>query len=840
MSIEKCLLGKVKQGKISQEQAEELSEALRNRQEAFESDMAKGDAEALAAKEIRDQLTKDLQHTKRLVKQQAIADQANLKDMAEAVGSDTESALSLFDWSADGTNNKVRNVAGIEEEVTRVAMSDLNKVVHTLRSKVPGAFVGNKALEDDLARVLHGGKAKAHPEVAELQDAVRTALEYLRKSYNRAGGSIAQRTDYGLPHKHSPDIFKHHFKQKMQALKKADPKLRGDALVTKAMDEAAAEWVNEILPMIRPMKDFETDKVLPLAEQKKLLKEMYTKIYTDGLSELDPANSSRTGKMLANQRQERRVLEFKDGDAWLEYSKKWSHLSPYESIVDHVTSMAKDIALMERFGPNYRSGVKKVIASVKKNEALRGGNPAKAEKKIQLLSDVVDGTANVPVNPKVANIMADIRNVLSAAHLDGAAIAALIGDSATSKLARRLYGLPHWNFAKEFLDEANMSRMTEAQLAQMGASSEIAYSNVLAAARLVGEQQGHRWSRHFSKSVFDVTGLSEITGRRLAHFSFETLGALQDSRKLKLAELNPDMRSMMEQFGIDDEAWDFIRKNADAEEITRVAGRPVEVLDAIGLARRAKTPFEREVASRLIHFMKYGEDIAVPTGTYRSRMLKAGFGRPGTFQRELGEATTMYLTHPFTYMHTHLRNLANSRKTNLGRAAMYGELFLYMTIAGAMTISAKAYLAGKTPPPMTTDEGMPNPEFFGAAILTGGAFSVFGDFFLKDRNAYGRSLGEQVAGPMIGTANDLAKIAAGSPENYARGTRMFLERNIVPEPWYARLAMERLIFDYMEQVLDPQAERKMRQRVRRFERDTGQEYWWAPGENPNPSVVFDE
>ena len=48
--------------------------------------------------------------------------------------------------------------------------------------------------------------------------------------------------------------------------------------------------------------------------------------------------------------------------------------------------------------------------------------------------------------------------------------------------------------------------------------------------------------------------------------------------------------------------------------------------------------------------------------------------------------------------------------------------------------------------------------------------------------------------------------------------------------WYTRLAWQRLVTDQLHYLTNPNAHRTFRERERRLERESGQGYWWAPGE----------
>jgi hypothetical protein len=47
--------------------------------------------------------------------------------------------------------------------------------------------------------------------------------------------------------------------------------------------------------------------------------------------------------------------------------------------------------------------------------------------------------------------------------------------------------------------------------------------------------------------------------------------------------------------------------------------------------------------------------------------------------------------------------------------------------------------------------------------------------------------------------------------------------------WYARLAMERLMWDSIRRLADPQAETSFRRIMQRARKDYDQEFYWKPG-----------
>jgi len=105
-------------------------------------------------------------------------------------------------------------------------------------------------------------------------------------------------------------------------------------------------------------------------------------------------------------------------------------------------------------------------------------------------------------------------------------------------------------------------------------------------------------------------------------------------------------------------------------------------------------------------------------------------------------------------------------------------------------------------------------------------------------NRYGGGLSETVAGPVVGAVGDLNTLVTGNilqaingqDTNIGAEAVNFAQRYMPGSSiWYARLALERTIFDQARQWTDPKANSKIRRTLRKRQRDYKQGYWWAPG-----------
>jgi hypothetical protein len=54
-------------------------------------------------------------------------------------------------------------------------------------------------------------------------------------------------------------------------------------------------------------------------------------------------------------------------------------------------------------------------------------------------------------------------------------------------------------------------------------------------------------------------------------------------------------------------------------------------------------------------------------------------------------------------------------------------------------------------------------------------------------------------------------------------------RTMTPNTWYTRLAVDRLLWDKLQTLVDPDYRQSFARAQRRVAKDYGQAYWWLPG-----------
>jgi hypothetical protein len=218
--------------------------------------------------------------------------------------------------------------------------------------------------------------------------------------------------------------------------------------------------------------------------------------------------------------------------------------------------------------------------------------------------------------------------------------------------------------------------------------------------------------------------------------------------------------------------------------------------------------------------------------------------KPGTIGGELLRSSAMYKSFTLSVLFNQIRRI-RMIEGNGGRAAYFAQYLAAMTLMGAVAIQLKESAKGRDPRPM--DEG----RFWGAALLQGGGLGIFGDFFGATTSRAGGGLAETAAGPVVGLGSDIGRAVSSNIARAAEGKDPLIGRDVVnlarrynptASLWYTRLAMDRLLWDQLQQVLDPEAEDLWRRQEGTQRKSFGNASWWrrgqtSPDRGPNLDAI---
>lgn len=188
---------------------------------------------------------------------------------------------------------------------------------------------------------------------------------------------------------------------------------------------------------------------------------------------------------------------------------------------------------------------------------------------------------------------------------------------------------------------------------------------------------------------------------------------------------------------------------------------------------------------------------------------------------------------PMTIMHQHFSRMAAN--ANLKTAIDYAIFGVAaMTVVGMFGLQMKQIAAGKDP------RDMSDPKIFLEALVQGGSLGMFGDILFQDHERFGGSLMTDMLGPVFGEVDDVSSLTlgniseamSGDDTNAGRELSRFVQKMAPGQSlWYARLALEKMLFEQLDKMLDPQAAQAFSRTERQARKDYKQQYWFRPGRN---------
>lgn len=773
-------------------------------------------ANELAMKDVFDKLSfEKLESLKRTSKMLSVA--ARNLDRAQR-GTKIKTSWLLGDGGKGPGTGAAQAIKGLIENDARIGgenyvarrASIFNQIMSTwtdtLDKVSKGAFgvQKGKAHLDNMVREFLGedtGDAAAR----ELSQSWAKTSDLIPELMNQVGGSM-RRLDKFLPQHQNPA----------------------------RMVGREAEWVADHLEAVDWTRMRWPDGTLiALADRLALLAFAYRTLVSDGANKTDTNAFRGRGRAVGNMINSHRFLHYKNADGWLKVHNKYGEGTILDVLMGHVEDMSHRIALVDIFGPNPDAGFANAEAAVRKIAAdLSPQDQAKAEgvlkNKVRPMYETIARKNPMDPHSVPGALVTGVSQMAISAQLGSATLLAAPGDFTTTAAARIANGLDVFGGTRTYFAALATDPKLQQQIArQSGFIMDDTVLSVYNTTRFTGVAT---WAPSITKRISDgVLRASLLSGHtRAARWAaqMELMGVFAREAGTAFSELK--FKRMFERFGITEADWNAFRGVAAHTPKDGVAFlRPVDLLNSdIGNKSELYEKFHRVVfdSSREM----------VPDATVEASVMLKGTSRPDTLAGMLLHSFSMYKNFPVTFVMTYGRLGLMSADTAGGRVAFYAGLIAAMTLVGAVGTQMREITKGRQPLPMD------NAQFYGKALMSGGALSIWGDFLFSGVNEYGRGPQDLVGGPVMSAFGDMTDFALGDvleliQEGDADFSPMFrkgaslLERYTPGSSlWWARLALERQVWDRLDELADPDAYRKRRRAMERQQEDFGNGYWLPP------------
>ena len=650
--------------------------------------------------------------------------------------------------------------------------------------------------------------------------------EQLRQRFNAGGGDVG-RLDYGyLPQAHDVMMVRNAgAKEWIASQRSAAGKAlaAGRSIVKDPPHEFSREhWAKSVLPLLdRSQYVDEAGARLGDAAVLDILRGAWETISSDGMNKTQPGQSRGTGAR-ANRGSESREIHFRDGEAYLAYLRDFGTGNMYDAMMGHLGGMARDIGLVEKYGPNPESQMRLQFDLASRAD---GGPKRVFANHADSYWRVLNGSSGQALSARVANIGTTVRNIETFGKLQGAVLSS-VTDLGTYFVTTGYNKLSYWDAIKNL--GASTQADTKAFLNTHGMMAESMISDL---SRWTGENISQTWSGKLTNATMRLSLMNAWTDTMRRAFSLTMMEGMGRLRQTDWGDLTQYDKWRMEQKGLTEADWQVL------QQVKPVMHRGAEHITPDGIYATGN-PRAGEVVAKYLGLISDESEVAILNPDLATRaIVTAGGSQRGTIDGELWRSTAQFKSFPIAMISRHWRRMLETPQGMEGapmtanRLAYAGAMLVSLTALGAIAFQTKQLVSGKDPVDMTT------PKFWTRAVSQGGGLGFMGDILLgdttEDRSPLD-SFGRLTLGPSFGSAADLYELTKGNidelragKDTHAGAEGLRFARSHMPfvNLWYAKAALDHMGLFALQENLSPGYLGRIQGKA---SKDWGQDYWWDP------------
>ena len=732
--------------------------------------------------------------------------------------------LRLFD-KANRTEGLARDMINVENDIAGLRQESFSRLIDlmdavksydgTSATRRVGMFLfdaENPTMTRDIAREIYAG-ADGHTGNKVAQEGAKAWLKViddLRQRFNNGGGDIGK-LDYGfVPIAHNA--------MRVRGLNGA---------------EARDTWVGKVIKLLdRRRYVDEAGARLSDADLTNVLGEMWKTIKSDGLNKQEPGAFKGDGAR-ANRGSDHREIHFKDGDAYLEYMSEYGQGSMYSLMQGHIGKMARDIGLVEAYGPNPNAQMRLQFDHAAGAEAdgkmtRLGFGVGIFRVNPEGMWRTMNGEASTPGSQLGSAVGSHVRNV-QALKLAGTFLK-MFPDLASYFITTGYNRLGYWNAI------ANLGRSATKEGRDWAAMHGLmADSASRAIQRYIGDNINENWSGRLSNAQMKLTLGEAWTNWLTRAYEMTQMGAMGRLAGQDWVGMKQWDRILLERHGVTEADWSVIR--ATTPEMLN--GMPMLTPDAILLSGHAEAA---RVADRVLGVIRDESSIAVLKADLMTRTAMTWNGmQSGTGLGEFARSTMQFKSFPLAMVTRHWRRMMDMPNVTDGSAPMLANRAIYIgalsvsaTALGAISLQATQIASGKDPIDMTGDHAL---KFWVQAFSVGGAGGFYSDILTRDSSSdrsamdavgslFGPTISDVAQAWHIGKGNIDNKLAGKTTHTAAESVRFLRSHVPFVNIWYAKAAIDHIGMHALQENLSPGYLGKMQQRD---QKEWGQSRWWRPG-----------
>ena len=692
-----------------------------------------------------------------------------------------EPAQALLDVISGSGIRQKSGVVSLDKYIEGVRGTFIAKNIDLIDGSRPELLglrrAGNPEYVRNIVKGIFGDADASIPKGGQaLIDAWHQTTKSILDRFNKAGGHITELKGFNIPVNHySPSMLK----------------------------VGKEEWVADAMSMFNLRRKANSKPI----SDKELLGKIYDNITTEGGEWGDVTGARKLG----NSHQEFRILQPKDGDAWLKYNQKYGmHTNPVDSMKEYIDSMATEIGLMEILGTNPTKMLDDLADEVKNVTGnVRAGELAKSS-----LDHIRSRTPRA--EDAITNTFRGLRSVQTITKLPLAGVSAMSDVAFTSTRALYLGMNPVKVFSRHMKNLATMGDYKTA--AKLGLLAD--YANHLAvSANRYTDSVGFSALDRVADFAMRANGLNHWTNSARSVFGMELLSNLAEQGGRSFDDLAPGMKSAFERYGITKAEWHQLKR-------AKTTINNVDFLDP------TSDLLDDTLKARIIGMIKEETNFAVPEPNAKARAI-AGMGtQTNTLANEIIRTGTQFKTFGVSVLVSNMGMMLDKGLPTPTKFAYAASLLTSTTVMGTLILQLKDIAKGREPREFSM-------KLATEGAIQGGFGGIASDMLFDDPRLFGGVAGKMV-GPTVGDASRVLKVMWGTAEEamkeegdwmgelFPAMERAAEEAAFPLRLWPTRVAAERLMLDQARRLTDPDHYTKLQRTEKWLREERGQGFWSTP------------
>jgi len=602
---------------------------------------------------------------------------------------------------------------------------------------------------------------------------------------------------------------------------------------SRLLDDNRLAWVEYIQTRLNLKRTF--PNVNDPIEVNKILSDIYDSLMTGDHMKYNGADSIYGTKNVTNRLNASRVLHFKDMQSRQEYNVAFGEPSLITSVMNTLTSSAKNIVIMQELGTNPQNTFMKILSLMKKKYRSSDHKVVRDLNFEYFKGDFaqIDGSTNAVGSQTLAKIGTVVRSTGDMARLGGTTVTSFAD-------------LAPYMASTGFQNRGILTGVFEAIGGLLGMNDRAVVEGIQVTSNsIVSANRGNVFGDgtdsfgslgKLRNKFFKWNGLngwvaSLKSSMALGLARFYGIKADQKFSSLELRE-----RNFLTLYGIDEGKWDMLRSIKtiavdDKRYLTAEAAQDIPdsvVNKYVGrkLSARELRNFKNDLELTWRNVLNDQGTHGTPEPDTQIRSITNMGTVKGTAMGEANRFIMQYKNFAVSlYKKILLREMQSygPDESKLIGAAMVASTLMLGTIFGYIVISTKDLLSGRSPrDPKKLSVIM-------QAFVQGGGGGIYGDFLMSEiQNQYGNGILETVAGP---TASDIKKFTdmVRTMNEPKKAGKKFLQLAEGHTPfinlYYTKAAYDYLIGYQIKEYLDPGFFKRMKDRN---EKNRGQTYYFKP------------